>query len=315
MFDEMEINADRVPLYKLILHVLQIVLSFVSWCLEIAVFRSSGASLNGQSSWAFAVCFLSLPAWIYLIGAPRFPRTRRFAEPHAMVVVDALFCILWLSAFAAQAAYNSSGKCGNGCNMSKAIVAFGVFNTVLFGVTTFLSLYSLKYYQFNGQLPGYDRLNAPPNAQNIDPDMAAFSTAPMGEEPYARLHDMDAEYGGGREQSPPSRINGPDDFRTDRTDDFRTDVGAYGSNLDTGYMGAGAESSVSGSGYEPPAMQHLGNPFDEDSHVSSLRPAASATSLGTSVGHSTYMAPTVHDDYDDDNGRPVRFPEADYDRH
>jgi len=60
---------------------------------------------------------------------PRFSRARKFAEPHAMLVVDLLFTIIWLSAFATQAAYNTSGLCGKGCSLSKAIVALGVFIT------------------------------------------------------------------------------------------------------------------------------------------------------------------------------------------
>lgn len=55
MLDDLQINTDRIPLYKIILHVLQILLSFVSWCLEIVVFRSKDASVNGQNGWAFAV--------------------------------------------------------------------------------------------------------------------------------------------------------------------------------------------------------------------------------------------------------------------
>ncbi len=153
MLDDLQLNPDRLPLYKLIFHALQIVLSFICWVLEIAVFRSKGASVTGKAGWPFAVvrlpiygrtawhaallcltcclaqCFLSIPAWVYLIGAPRFPRTRKFAEPHVMVAVDILYFVLWLSFFAAQAAYNTSGKCGDGCNMSKAIVALGIFNT------------------------------------------------------------------------------------------------------------------------------------------------------------------------------------------
>ena len=46
-----------------------------------------------------------------------------------MVTVDALFTVLWLSAFATQAAYNSKDECGKGCSLSKAIVAMGVFVT------------------------------------------------------------------------------------------------------------------------------------------------------------------------------------------
>ena len=60
---------------------------------------------------------------------PRFPRTRRFAAPWAMLGVD-LFCtVLWLSAFATQAAYNTANLCGSRCNLSKAIVGLGVINT------------------------------------------------------------------------------------------------------------------------------------------------------------------------------------------
>ena len=59
--------------------------------------------------------------------APRFPRTRKFAQPHAMAVVDGVFAVFWLSAFAAQAAYNSADQCGSACGQSKAIVAMGFF--------------------------------------------------------------------------------------------------------------------------------------------------------------------------------------------
>jgi hypothetical protein len=41
--------------------------------------------------------------------------------------VDAIFTIMWLSAFAAVASFNSSGKCGDGCKLSEATVGLGVF--------------------------------------------------------------------------------------------------------------------------------------------------------------------------------------------
>jgi hypothetical protein len=71
--------------------------------------------------------FLSVPAWIYLTMAPRFPRTRKIAEPHAMLIVDAVFTVIWLSAFATQAAYNTANLCGTACAISKAIVGLGFF--------------------------------------------------------------------------------------------------------------------------------------------------------------------------------------------
>jgi hypothetical protein len=57
---------------------------------------------------------------------PRFYRARKFANPYALFAVDAIYTILWLSAFSAQASFNSSGKCKGGCGLSKAIVGFGV---------------------------------------------------------------------------------------------------------------------------------------------------------------------------------------------
>jgi hypothetical protein len=59
--------------------------------------------------------------------SPRFPRTRKLANPHALLVVDFLYCIMWLSAFAAVANWNGTGKCKGGCTVSKAVVAIGVF--------------------------------------------------------------------------------------------------------------------------------------------------------------------------------------------
>jgi hypothetical protein len=139
---------------------------------------------------------------------PRFPRTRRFAHPHGLTAVDAIFMILWLSAFAAVASWNSTGKCGNGCSKSKAIVALGVFVwyvpfipypikaianlrlpicRLLFILTTIMSVYAISYYNREGYLPGLSR--APTNAQMIDPDKDAFSTAPADD--YAPVHNTD----------------------------------------------------------------------------------------------------------------------------
>jgi hypothetical protein len=44
-----------------------------------------------------------------------------------MAVVDGLFVVFWLSAFAAQAAYNTANLCGQACGQSKAIVGLGFF--------------------------------------------------------------------------------------------------------------------------------------------------------------------------------------------
>ncbi|RFU28310.1 hypothetical protein B7463_g8041, partial [Scytalidium lignicola] len=123
---------------------------------------------------------------------PRFPRTRRFANPYAMVTTDVFFTILWLSAFAAVASYNGTGKCKGGCKVSKVVVAFGVFTWLLFIVTSIFSIYSVAYYRRNGYVPGlsHDQLPSHVSGAQIDPDKEAFSTAPHDEE-YAPVHSTD----------------------------------------------------------------------------------------------------------------------------
>lgn len=142
-----EFDHERIPLYKLIVHIIQIVISVTIWVLEIIVFK--GGDINGNNGWTFGVvslprsqsrvnqqmltspiqCFLSVPVWIYLIMAPRYPRARRIADPKAMLVFDFIYTVIWLSAFATQAAYNTANDCGTACGPSKAIVGLGVFNT------------------------------------------------------------------------------------------------------------------------------------------------------------------------------------------
>lgn len=151
MWENLELDPERIPLFKLIFHVLQIAFAFVLWCLEIAVFKNSSAKIVGKNGWTFGVVclywkkksaqhqatnptsllvlqfFLTIPAWIYLGMAPRFPRTRKIAKPQIMVAVDAVFTVIWLSAWATQASYNTAGLCGDVCGISKAIVGLGVF--------------------------------------------------------------------------------------------------------------------------------------------------------------------------------------------
>lgn len=186
-------------------------------------------------------CFLTIPAVVYLIMTPRFARTRKFAQPHAMLVVDGLFVVIWLSAFATQAAYNSADQCGKACSLSKAIVALGVFNTyvaalfnnlqpvksnrnsLLFGGTAFISAYSLTYYNFHGSLPGYDARKIRGGGENIDPDKAAFSMAPHDEEAYERVNmdDHEAHGAGGAYENPAGGYGSGNPYSADDDDPNR----------------------------------------------------------------------------------------------
>lgn len=48
-----EFNNEKIPLYKLIIHCLQLLFSLTIWCLEIVVFKSG--EVNGRMGWTFGV--------------------------------------------------------------------------------------------------------------------------------------------------------------------------------------------------------------------------------------------------------------------
>lgn len=52
-----EFDHEKIPLYKLIVHIIQIVISVTIWVLEIIVFK--GGDINGNNGWTFGV--VSLP--------------------------------------------------------------------------------------------------------------------------------------------------------------------------------------------------------------------------------------------------------------
>ncbi|KAH8597011.1 hypothetical protein B0O99DRAFT_619134 [Bisporella sp. PMI_857] len=256
------------------LHVAQALFIFVSWAIEIAVLKDGKSKIDGRPGWHFGLCFLTIPAIIYLAMTPRFPRTRKFANPYAMATVDGVFCIFWLSAFAAVANWNAAGKCGGACNLSKAVVGLGVFIWLLWIGSTFMSLYAVFYYKREGYLPGASR--APTNANMIDPDKDAFSTAPHDDE-YAPVHNDDHEI-------PIHSMNGPLDShsynQSSHTYQGPSDIGAGNAYDPPQYGGA----------YAPPSV-------GEDTSYSGYN--------DTSYGRQ--QAPVVGD-----NGR-VHFPDGRYD--
>jgi len=120
---------------------------------------------------------------------PRFPRTQRLAHPYALLTVDAVYTILWISGFASVASWNSSGKCTD-CGVSDGVVGLGVIVFLLFGLTTVMSVYGVKYWRTNGVLPGASR--APYGSSSIDPDKDAFSATPHDDE-YAPVQNSEHE--------------------------------------------------------------------------------------------------------------------------
>ncbi|KAH7033188.1 uncharacterized protein B0I36DRAFT_105921 [Microdochium trichocladiopsis] len=292
--DKFDINPDSVPTYKLALHSAQIVLAVVVFILEIVLFRAQDAIINGHNGWVFGLCFLSIPAWVYLAGAPRYERTRRIAQPAAMTVVDCIWAIFWLSAFASQAAYNSANSCGQGCAVSRAIVGMCFFELLLWILSTLVSFFTLKYWHANGDLPGYERLDR--SNTNIDPDKAAFSMAPHDEEAYAPIsgNDHDDDH----HSNVPYNADAYGSVNSNTLFDSSTSYGGGGAAsthtdpfADTSYGGGGAHSTYSDNSYGGT------NPYSGGHQAS---------------GSQIYAPPTAEEDYDD--GRPAKFPAANYDR-
>jgi hypothetical protein len=170
-------------------------------------------------------------------------------------------------------------------------------NSLFWCATTFLSVYTIKYYEMNTALPGYDgvaaRRNRPMDAAAIDPDKEAFSTAP---------HDEESAYA-------PLGMSDHHDDAHGSADPYGAPSPYGGSHLH-GDLYGGATVSQGGSGYgssgglgENPFRQD--NPFESDSDVGGYH------SVQGSTVNSRYNAPAAHDEYDD---RPAAFPTANYDR-
>jgi len=192
-----EFSAETLPKFKTGIHIAQAVFIFVAWCIMITVFRAA-KSIGAAAGFYFGMCFLSIPAILYPTLTPVFPRSRKWANAYAFAILDILFAIIWLAAFAALAAWNSSGGCGSthSCSLSKADVGLGFFIFLFFTFTSAISIYGVMYFRRNGTIPGMSRI--PQNAALIDPDRDAFDTAPHDE--YAPIHlndkdDADAEEG------------------------------------------------------------------------------------------------------------------------
>lgn len=154
--------------------------------------------------------------------------------------------------------------------------------SLFWAASTLISVATYRYYNFNGVLPGYETSRGP-RTNSIDPDKAAFSTAPIDEEAYAPvgMNDQDDEpefnaspYGGG--------------MGTSSTRHDAHDINPY--TADTSYGGAAAV-------HNPPFEHHS----EYNTHTSPAPPG----------GHMYAPPPPAADDFDD---RPVAFPSADYSR-
>lgn len=141
-------------------------------------------------------------------------------------------------------------------------------DSLLFGGSTFISAYSLQYYNFHGTLPGYDARQirgGGGGGENIDPDKAAFSMAPHDEEAYERVNVDDHEAAGSAYGGPAHGAYGSSSSRYDNGNPYTAgddDLDRFGggSNLgrnnalfdsETAYGGGAAELPPSSYGARP----------------------------------------------------------------
>ncbi|CAI6333784.1 unnamed protein product [Periconia digitata] len=168
----MRINTSYVQKCKTVAHFFQGLVIFIAGCITIAILTQDG-EIGGPTRYYFAMCFVTLPALIYLTMVPMWSRAQKFANAYAFVALDALYTVLWLAAFMSVAIWNTQGvtegaeerkleerncttfKYGpeSKCNLSRATVGLGVFICVLFVITTAISGYYVRSFRKEGVLP------------------------------------------------------------------------------------------------------------------------------------------------------------------
>ncbi|KAF2474128.1 uncharacterized protein BDR25DRAFT_332308 [Lindgomyces ingoldianus] len=181
----MRIPQSYIQKCKVVAHVFQVLFIFIAACITIGVF-TKGGDTGGATKFFFALCFLSIPALIYLVMTPMWSRAERFVNAYAFVALDALYTIFWFAAFISVAMWNSKGikegekdkKINEGdgncttfkfgpeamCKLSRATVGFGIVIFIFFGLTTAISAYYLIKFRRDGILPFQ---SATPNPRHL----------------------------------------------------------------------------------------------------------------------------------------------------
>lgn len=172
-------------------------------------------------------------------------------------------------------------------------------NSLLWGVSTFLSWLTLQYFNNNGVLPGYDaihnKMGRTHTVDDYDPDKAAFSTAPADEDAYAPL-------GGG--------IHGSGRDSPDEQEFNAAPYGGAPSHSNTGYDDDTAYGGGGGAGLASVGSRYDMNTAYAGSSAYESHGPAPPLDLGGPHAH-LYSPPPVeqHDEY----GHPVTFPAGNYD--
>lgn len=137
---------------------------------------------DSSSKFMFALCWLTIPALIYVAMTPRFARTKPLSNPYAICGFNCLICFFWFVAPIALGVYNtkaqqqgydkihrdfnnkapgavaeadlpSSPSCNTTtgtpkeCSLNHADVGLAVFNFLFWFATTLMAIYVALYYR------------------------------------------------------------------------------------------------------------------------------------------------------------------------
>ncbi|KAJ5689029.1 hypothetical protein N7462_003421 [Penicillium macrosclerotiorum] len=94
---------------KNIIHFVQGFIIFLAWAMTIGIW-TKGDGIDGRTVWYWVLCWISVPALVYLAAVPMWPRTRRFGNVYAFATVDILYAVFWFSAWVCLASYVAQGK-------------------------------------------------------------------------------------------------------------------------------------------------------------------------------------------------------------
>ncbi|KAH8724755.1 hypothetical protein GQ44DRAFT_617465 [Phaeosphaeriaceae sp. PMI808] len=217
----MRVPQSYIQKCKIVAHVGQTLFIFVGLCITIAVLTKAGDT-GSATKFYLALCFLSIPAIIYLVMVPMWSRAQRFANAYAFLAVDVAYTILWFAAFIAVAMWNSSGvkegakeknipddarncttfKWGSEskCSISRSSVGIGAVVFVLFAITSGVSGYYLAKFMKEGVLP-YESKEA--NPHHISGESAkdhAWSTEIETGHRASEEEDRRTEHGGNQQE-------------------------------------------------------------------------------------------------------------------
>lgn len=191
-------------------HAIQALAIFVAWAISIAILTKEG-KLDGRIWYYFALCWCCIPALFYQTASPVFQRIRRFSNAYVHGVLDIVYTILWLAAFASLMAWVEQGShaakdwksndslCekfawgpASKCKLGQDAWIMAVIICLLFGVTAAFAIYGVIYYRKNGSLPDYS-IQDEEHLPFEDSDFSADTSDKLNNHENMQLNHSDEE--------------------------------------------------------------------------------------------------------------------------